>query len=438
MLIKHNERTTRKPCFCHGIVGHYWCHDTDVTTRPDGTSYDYCEDCKVTGKMVQAEANDVTKRIPVGHEIPEAHRHDRDSKATPAPTPASMPNARPAEPKDATIPMGANAAIDAAANQASAAPGDMNAMMQAFQTLSSAFGPKIDTETVRAMVKDEFKATVFPTRTVVVNPDGDVITGDIPDTTHEALADILIDISASRTSPTPMSVLMVGPAGSGKSTLARNAASALNLKYGEISLNPMLPVTNLLGYLNATGTYVRTVFRDLWENGGLFLADELDNGHPSTLATLNAALAAKAGTGIAFPDGMVDRHKDFIFMASANTYGRGPDRIYVGRQQLDAATMDRFVVEEINYDESLEHQICLNTGYDANKVAEVLRYVRALRKNAVSKKMTILVTPRSSVFMCTLLHAGKKFKSVEASSLRRGISDADWSKLQDGVVPPRV
>lgn len=44
----------------------------------------------------------------------------------------------------------------------------------------------------------------------------------------------------------------------------------------------------------------------------------------------------------AFPDKMVKKHKDFIVCASGNTYGTGADRKYVGRLEIDAATLDRF------------------------------------------------------------------------------------------------
>jgi cobaltochelatase CobS len=190
--------------------------------------------------------------------------------------------------------------------------------------------------------------------------------------------------------------------------------------------------------MNATGTYVRTVFRDVWESGGVFHADEFDNGHPSTLATLNAALATSQGGSIAFPDGMISRHDDFRFVASANTFGRGPDRVYVGRQQLDAATLDRFVVEEIHVDESLEHAACLATGYDSPKVSEVLRYVRQLRHNAERQKSLLVFSPRASIGMCRLLQAGKPLQATISARVRKGISDSDWSKVSDGISNPSV
>jgi hypothetical protein len=43
--------------------------------------------------------------------------------------------------------------------------------------------------------------------------------------------------------------------------------------------------------------------------------------------------------------------------AAANTYGTGADALYVGRNQLDAATLDRFYVVEMDYDRKLEAKL---------------------------------------------------------------------------------
>ena len=69
---------------------------------------------------------------------------------------------------------------------------------------------------------------------------------------------------------------------------------------------------------------------------------------------LNSALA---NGSCAFADGMVKRHEDFILIATANTFGNGANAQYVGRNQLDSATLDRFVTIEWGYDEELEMAI---------------------------------------------------------------------------------
>ena len=56
-------------------------------------------------------------------------------------------------------------------------------------------------------------------------------------------------------------VYLWGPAGSGKSTAAKQAAEALGLDYGYISLNPQTPDSRLQGFIDANGVYRDPVFR---------------------------------------------------------------------------------------------------------------------------------------------------------------------------------
>lgn len=148
-----------------------------------------------------------------------------------------------------------------------------------------------------------------------------------------------------------VNVYLYGPAGTGKTQLAENAAHALGKNFAFISVCAQSTKSDLLGFINAGGGYVTTQFREMYEKGGAFLIDEIDNGNPNILAVLNSALA---NGYCSFPDKMVKKHADFICIAAANTFGTGANREYVGRNQLDAATLNRFVQFEINYDENLE------------------------------------------------------------------------------------
>lgn len=424
-LIRHSDRTIRKGCYCHGRTDLYWAHDTTQTVHATSTGYHAagdpvvpCGKCSVTGVMVLIEADKT--HVDAGFPVSSDARH---------PTNAADRRGQPDQPDSEEPPM-TDVPVPAPPPKAVVPPDASNPQAAALAALQQLLAPPpIDKAEIERLVKSEIQNIAFPTNTVVVTGDQTV---KVEGTTHKRLSDVVLDLSISE------NVLMVGPAGTGKSTIAKQAAEGLSLPYGELSLSPTITPTALLGYMSASGTYVRTVFREIWENGGVFHADEFDNGHPSTLATLNAALACSKGGSIAFPDGMTMRHDDFRFVASANTYGRGPDRVYVGRQQLDAATLDRFVVEEIPVDESLEHAACLATGYDSPKVSEVLRYVRQLRSNADKHKMTLIFSPRASIGMCKLLHAGKPLKATIESRVRKGISDSDWSKVTSDVSDPSV
>lgn len=146
-----------------------------------------------------------------------------------------------------------------------------------------------------------------------------------------------------------LNVLLVGPAGCGKTHMAEDVAKTLGLPFrftGAVSSE-----YKLLGFITAQGALVRTEYREAYENGGVFLWDELDASSAQALLSFNAGLANGHQD---FPDKVVDQRKSFRAIASANTYGHGADRMYIGRNQLDAASLDRFYVVNMDYDEQLE------------------------------------------------------------------------------------
>src|SRR5215217_6156820 len=105
--------------------------------------------------------------------------------------------------------------------------------------------------------------------------------------------------------------------------------------------------------------------------------DEIDAGNANVIIQVNAALS---NGYCSFPDGMVQRHDDFIFLASANTFGDGASRQYVGRNQLDAATLDRFTTLVWEIDEELE-EIMAGGSADGKKwLRPFVRYAHGLAR----------------------------------------------------------
>lgn len=200
--------------------------------------------------------------------------------------------------------------------------------------------------------------------------------------------------------------LMVGPAGTGKTHGAELIAEALSLKFYSISVGSQTSKSDLQGYLDATHHYVRTQFREAYEHGGIFLLDEADAGNSNVLILLNAALS---NGYMAFPDGMVKAHEDFRMIATANTYGQGANRQYVGRNQLDAATLDRFVVINWDIDDRVEEAMA-GTSEDGKRW---LKVVRAVRKRVLTElELRIVVSPRATLRGATLLGTKMKFDDV--------------------------
>jgi len=229
--------------------------------------------------------------------------------------------------------------------------------------------------------------------------------------THEALPTLVGMLSAG------CHVWLVGPAGSGKTTLAEQAAKALGLAF--YSTGAVTSDFRLIGYQTATGELVRTPFRDAFERGGVFLWDEVDASNPNALVAFNQALA---NGHYAFPDGMVEKHPDFVAIAAANSWGHGATSEYVGRVRQDAATLDRFAFLPIGYDERLETRL-------AGDHADWARLVQATRRAASRLGIKAVISPRATILGSRLLSAGLDRQTVLQSTLRKAIDEPSWTKL---------
>ncbi|MEV6898323.1 AAA family ATPase [Amycolatopsis sp. NPDC051372] len=271
---------------------------------------------------------------------------------------------------------------------------------------------------VQAAAEKEL-ARYSPTVVSVVLPQGKPI--ELAEDTHSVLPEVLVALHAR------CHVLLVGPAGTGKSMLAKHAAQALGLQFQALSLGPTTPMSKVFGYYDANGHYHDTPFRRAFEHGGVMLLDELDNGHPGLLAELNQALALGV---CAFADRMVTAHADFRLVATGNTYGTGGDRQYVGRQTLDSATLDRFVVLDVPIDEGLEERVALrHAPSHPDEVEELVASIHELRATALAKKLPVILSPRASIDGAKLLEAGATMEQVMQWRVIRGLSDAHRAAL---------
>ena len=227
-----------------------------------------------------------------------------------------------------------------------------------------------------------------------------------------------------------LNIMMVGPAGTGKTTIASNAAKALDLPFSSKSCTSQTTESSLVGFIHAGGEYVGTEFRKRFQNGGVFLLDEVDNANPNVLGVLNSALA---NGEMAFPDGMVKRHADFVCVAAGNTYGNGATTEYVGRNPIDAATKDRFVFIDVNIDESVESAMLEAVGLDATIAQHWLKVVRTARNNVQTFGLKVIVSPRATEGGAKLLRAGWSMQDTVDATLLKGAKPDQVAKIMEGV-----
>lgn len=227
---------------------------------------------------------------------------------------------------------------------------------------------------------------------------------------HHALQDVVEALQAG------VRPFLVGPAGSGKTTLARQCAEALDVPFYMSSR--ISHESKLMGHMDGYGNYHTTQYRKAFETGGVFLLDEVAAGEADVLTSFNASLENGHGD---FPDAAVPAHADFYPMAADNTYGEGGDRIYVGRNQLDGATTDRFVFLEIGYDEILERELAQNDAW--------VDRVHQIRRAVAREGLHVIVSPRASIAGAKLLQIGWPQPKVEEAVLFKGMNKASRARV---------
>ena len=287
--------------------------------------------------------------------------------------------------------------------------------------------PGLDEDRVRALIREEIPAP--PTIRIQMPDRPEVEIGR----QHERFPLLLQTLAVG------LNVLLVGPAGTGKTTAARKAAEALGLGFSCLSVGPQTSKSDLLGFIDAGGTYRESLFVQAYRDGGVFLLDEIDAGNAGVLTVLNAALA---GDVMATPAGMVARSPRFLTVAGANTYGQGASRQYVGRNQLDAATLDRFAVLDWPIDEGLEASLIglpapapvldIAKGGRWNPTSWLAR-VRLVRAACEKQQVRAVISPRATVAGAALLAAGVGIHWVDEMVLWRGMPADARTRIEQEI-----
>ena len=293
---------------------------------------------------------------------------------------------------------------------------------EVFRLLAHAVGEHlhdkgVDESSIREIVAEEIGKASLPRSIEVKLPSG--ITNTLAEQPHRQFAELLGLVEEGHTN-----LLMVGPAGCGKTTLAKNLAQALGRDFGFISLSAGVTETHLMGrtlpQADGSWKFVPSRFVTVYENGGVYLLDEIDAADANVMVAINAALANGV---LVTPDGTVHhRHEKCLIIAAANTWGRGGDLMYVGRNQLDASTLDRFCLATlfVQYDEDLEREL-VKAGLEEQVGDELVGWVKSLRNSISRNRLRRVASTRLIVSSIKALRNGKTLETVKARFFQ------DWS-----------
>ena len=233
---------------------------------------------------------------------------------------------------------------------------------------------------------------------------------------HKSFSTIIKILSSTKRKE--KNIMLVGGAGGGKTHLVGSIAEALKLQFYPMSVGLQTTKSDLLGFINANGIYIPSPIRLAYENGGVLLLDEFDAAHAGVITILNSLLA---NGHCSFPDKIVQKHKDFICLCACNTYGKGGTMDYVGRNRLDAATLDRFIIVDVEYDEQLENALTNNEQWTS--------IISQIRQTINKFGIKMIVSPRASMDGADLLDAGFNINDVLEMCIFKGCDNDVKTKI---------
>ncbi len=282
-------------------------------------------------------------------------------------------------------------------------------------TLQQRISSPVNEDMVRKIVEETVAESVRKLE-VTIKPLNAVNTIDNP---HKELEMVLKLINSGA-----RNVMLVGPSGTGKTTLAKHLAKTLDLPFSFVSMSEGISETHLFGRVlpneNGEGWSFRTTpFVETYRHGGVFLLDELDAAEANVMVSINAALENGHMCNPVTSE-VIERHENCIIVTAANTYGLGADAMYVGRNQLCATSLERFVTDQlyVDYDEQLEKTIV--QGVEGGE--EVLAWVHGVRKAINQCRLHRIASTRLVIKTIQKLQAGFTLDEVKALYLQ------SWSK----------
>jgi MoxR-like ATPase len=191
-------------------------------------------------------------------------------------------------------------------------------------------------------------------------------------------------------------LLLVGPTGCGKSCLALNVMARLNERCEIHCLDGDTSVDNLMGKLLVTIDDKDNTVTDLalgpalraYLEGKILLLEEIDMAVPDILASIHRIMETNQKFYVSNigAQKILQKHKNFCVMGTANTIGTGEDTlIYAGTKPMNLAFMNRWSItirmDYLPLDKEIK-VLMDKTGIDQVMAYKMVRIANAVRDAA--------------------------------------------------------
>jgi cobaltochelatase CobS len=242
------------------------------------------------------------------------------------------------------------------------------------QILLQGYTPGLDESRVRSLVQESI-AGIAPRVIEIRAPGHEPIR--LPGITHPEFERCLRYLTTIGPNGYQTNILLTGPAGCGKTYLISQLAKALDVDHTIIGGSAGVTEGDIIGRLlpgdNGAFDYVPSEFVSLYERGraliGIDEIDAMDNNMVmcANMPLSNSSMYVHLRRGA--PE--VKRGERVYFIATANTYGTGANPVYCGRNPMDGATLDRFMIITVDYDHALEESIGVAGGLTSAEMAGI-------------------------------------------------------------------
>ena len=222
-------------------------------------------------------------------------------------------------------------------------------------------------------------------------------------------------------------IALVGPAGNGKTTTAEAVLAARGYTYLVIDANEYLEPADLVGAMTFD-PQVGEVWRDgpvtrAFRAGQAILINEFDALNPRAAMCLQSVMQSGPGRYVTTP-GAPDHDRitptgDCPLILTMNTYGTGATRQYVGRNTLDAASLDRITLITTGYEN--DAAIIERSGYSRFTAQRLAAWAVPMRDKIDENALRVILSLRTLLRMAQMIdHYGRDMTvAIEKEFLSR-------------------